>query len=105
MYQADLADTTSLASLVGKIEQKHGGIDILINNAAIRPNTKISKITLEEWDLVFNTNLKAPFFLSQAVLPGMAVFLFAIAPAALRARARISRSHESCSRAAYSAQP
>ena len=38
---------------------------------AIRPNTKISKITLEEWDLVFNTNLKAPFFLSQAVLPGM----------------------------------
>jgi len=71
MYQADLADTTSLASLVGKIEQKHGGIDILVNNAAIRPNTKISKITLEEWDLVFNTNLKAPFFLSQAVLPGM----------------------------------
>jgi NAD(P)-dependent dehydrogenase (short-subunit alcohol dehydrogenase family) len=71
MYQADLADTASLAPLVKKIEQEQGGIDILINNAAIRPNTKISKITLEEWDLVFNTNLKAPFFLSQAVLPGM----------------------------------
>ena len=71
MYKADLADTASLAPLVKKIEQEQGGIDILINNAAIRPNTKISKITLEEWDLVFNTNLKAPFFLSQAVLPGM----------------------------------
>jgi NAD(P)-dependent dehydrogenase (short-subunit alcohol dehydrogenase family) len=71
MYQVDLADTASLAPLVKTIEQEHGGIDILINNAAIRPNTKISKITLEEWDLVFNTNLKAPFFLSQAVLPGM----------------------------------
>ena len=71
MYKADLADTASLAPLVKKIEQEQGGIDILINNAAIRPNTKISKITIEEWDLVFNTNLKAPFFLSQAVLPGM----------------------------------
>jgi NAD(P)-dependent dehydrogenase (short-subunit alcohol dehydrogenase family) len=70
-YRADLADTQSLAPLVRKIESEVGAIDILINNAAIRPNTKISKITLEEWDLVFNTNLKAPFFLSQAVLPGM----------------------------------
>ncbi len=71
MYQADLADTASLAPLVKKIESEHGGIDILVNNAAIRPNTKISKITLDEWNMVFDTNLKAPFFLSQAVLPGM----------------------------------
>lgn len=70
-YRADLADTPSLAPLVKTIEKEVGAIDILINNAAIRPNTKISQITLEEWDLVFNTNLKAPFFLSQAVLPGM----------------------------------
>ena len=71
IYKADLADTASLAPLVKKIEREVGGIDILINNAAIRPNTKISAITEEEWDLVFNTNLKAPFFLSQAVLPRM----------------------------------
>jgi 3-oxoacyl-[acyl-carrier protein] reductase len=71
LYQADLADTRSLAPLVKKIEKEVGGIDILINNAAIRPNTKISAITEEEWDRVFNTNLKAPFFLAQAVLPGM----------------------------------
>jgi len=70
-YQADLADTASLKPLVKKIEKEAGGIDILVNNAAIRPNTKISAITGEEWDRVFNTNLKAPFFLSQAVLSGM----------------------------------
>ena len=68
MYQVDLANTQSLAPLVKKIEAEVGAIDILINNAAIRPNTKISQITLEEWDLVFNTNLKAPFFLSQTVV-------------------------------------
>lgn len=71
MYQADLADTASLAPLAKKIESEHGSIDILVNNAAIRPNTRISKITLAEWNTVFDTNLKAPFFLSQAVLPGM----------------------------------
>jgi len=71
IYQADLADAAGLKTLVQTIEKDFGGIDILVNNAAIRPNTKISDITLEEWDLVFNTNLRAPFFLSQAVLPGM----------------------------------
>ena len=71
VYQADLADAGCLKHLVQTIEKDFGSIDILVNNAAIRPNTKISDITLEEWDLVFNTNLRAPFFLSQAVLPGM----------------------------------
>jgi NAD(P)-dependent dehydrogenase (short-subunit alcohol dehydrogenase family) len=70
-YQADLADVARLKSVVGEIERDFGGVDILVNNAAIRPNTKISEITVEEWDLVFATNLRAPFFLSQAVLPGM----------------------------------
>jgi 3-oxoacyl-[acyl-carrier protein] reductase len=71
MYKADLADTKGLAPLVKKIEKEFGGVDILINNAAIRPNTKISAISEEEWDRVFDTNLKAPFFLAQAVLPHM----------------------------------
>ncbi len=71
MYKADLADAGGLKNLVKNIEKDFGSIDILVNNAAIRPNTKISDITIEEWDLVFNTNLRAPFFLSQAVLPGM----------------------------------
>jgi 3-oxoacyl-[acyl-carrier protein] reductase len=71
MYQADLTDVERLRGVVKEIEQELGGVDILINNAAIRPARKISEITVEEWDLVFATNLRAPFFLSQAVLQGM----------------------------------
>jgi 3-oxoacyl-[acyl-carrier protein] reductase len=71
MFQADLADVDRLREIVGEIEAAFGGVDILVNNAAIRPNSKISEITVEEWDRVFATNLRAPFFLSQAVLPGM----------------------------------
>jgi len=71
MFQADLADIDRLKNIVGQVDDEFGGVDILINNAAIRPNSKISEITVEEWDTVFATNLRAPFFLSQAVLPAM----------------------------------
>jgi 3-oxoacyl-[acyl-carrier protein] reductase len=71
MFQADLADIERLRQIVSEIDAAFGGVDILVNNAAIRPNSKISEITIEEWDRVFATNLRAPFFLSQAVLPHM----------------------------------
>jgi NAD(P)-dependent dehydrogenase (short-subunit alcohol dehydrogenase family) len=71
MYQADLADVERLRQIVKELEKTFGGVDILVNNAAIRPNSKISEITVQEWDQVFAANLRAPFFLSQAVLPAM----------------------------------
>jgi 3-oxoacyl-[acyl-carrier protein] reductase len=71
MFRADLAEVDRLKEIVAEVEQDFGGVDILVNNAAIRPNSKISEITVEEWDRVFATNLRAPFFLSQAALPGM----------------------------------
>jgi NAD(P)-dependent dehydrogenase (short-subunit alcohol dehydrogenase family) len=71
MVRADLADVGALRDAVRCIEREFGGVDILINNAALRPNSKITAISVEEWDRVLNTNLRGPFFLSQAVLPGM----------------------------------
>ena len=71
MHQADLTDVARLQAIVKAVEQEHGGVDILVNNAAVRPHRKISEITVEEWDRVFATNLRAPFFLAQSVLPAM----------------------------------
>jgi 3-oxoacyl-[acyl-carrier protein] reductase len=71
MYQVDLADVEGLRKVAARIAEDHGGADILVNNAAVRPHSRISKITLEEWDRVHATNLRAPFFLSQALLPHM----------------------------------
>lgn len=70
-FQADLCDIPRLQEIVGQVNTDFGGVDILVNNAALRPNTKISDITIDEWDDVFAINLKAPFFLAQAVLPHM----------------------------------
>jgi 3-oxoacyl-[acyl-carrier protein] reductase len=71
MVQADLVDVDGLKHAVKYAEKEFGSVDILVNNAAVRPHAKISKITVEEWDRVLATNLRAPFLLSQAVLPGM----------------------------------
>ncbi len=71
MYKADLTDVEGLREVVKEVEKTFGSVDVLVNNAAIRQHIKISKITVEEWDRVMATNLRAPFFLAQAVLPGM----------------------------------
>jgi len=71
MFQAELGDVAGLQEIVRSAEAEFGGIDILVNNAALRPNTKIADISIAEWDEVFAINLKAPFFLAQAVLPHM----------------------------------
>jgi 3-oxoacyl-[acyl-carrier protein] reductase len=70
-FRVDLADAHGLAGVVRQVESALGEVDILVNNAAIRPNPKFSEITVADWDQVFATNLRAPFFLSQAVLPAM----------------------------------
>jgi len=70
-FRADLADAEGLRGVVKEVEAALGEVDILVNNAAIRPNPKFSEITVADWDQVFATNLRAPFFLSQAVLPAM----------------------------------
>jgi NAD(P)-dependent dehydrogenase (short-subunit alcohol dehydrogenase family) len=54
------------------IELGSGHVDILINNAGIYPFGPTHEITEEQFDLVFATNVKAPYFLVAALAPLMA---------------------------------
>lgn len=49
-----------------------GGIDILINNAGITANAPFEEVTPEEFDTLFHVNVRAQFFLTQALVPEMA---------------------------------
>ena len=69
--EIDATDVASISNTVAEIDRSLGGIDILVNNAAIRPRTRIAEVSATEWDSVMATNLRGPFFLSQAVIPGM----------------------------------
>jgi 2-deoxy-D-gluconate 3-dehydrogenase len=62
----DLADTSGLDALVGRIEEEAGAIDILVNNAGIIRRADLLDFSEEDWDAVMDINLKSLFFLSQA---------------------------------------
>lgn len=63
----DINDVIVLNQKVDEIYQKYKAIDILVNNAGINITKDAFEITEEDWDTVLDTNLKATFFMCQAV--------------------------------------
>ena len=67
MLQADLKDVSAIKELVNKAEKQVGPVSVLVNNAAEFFPTPLFSVAEEEWDHLLALNLKAPFFLSQAL--------------------------------------
>jgi 3-oxoacyl-[acyl-carrier protein] reductase len=65
--ECDVTKSTAVDKMVKKVMAKFGKIDILVNNAAIYPETPFLEISEKEIDEVFATNLKGPFLVTQAV--------------------------------------
>jgi 3-oxoacyl-[acyl-carrier protein] reductase len=68
---ADLADPGAPQTLVRATETALGAVDVLINNAGYATPRHWPDIDLETWDRTHAINLRAPFLLTQQVLPGM----------------------------------
>ncbi|WP_031545659.1 SDR family NAD(P)-dependent oxidoreductase [Salinicoccus luteus] len=67
----DITDQSRVADAVNTLVEKYGKIDILVNNAGISRPTRVLDIPEDEWDLVFNINMKGLFFVTQSVLKSM----------------------------------
>ena len=67
----DVRDATAVEALIDDIQKKHGAVGVLVNNAGITRDNLAMRMKDEEWDDVFDTNLKAVFRLSKAVMRGM----------------------------------
>lgn len=63
---AELTEIGEIAALVESVVKELGALDILVNTAANFLETKFGATTEATWDASLDTNLKAPFFLSQA---------------------------------------
>ena len=68
---ADLLDPKSADELVEAALGEFGRLDVLVNNASTFYPTRIGETTATHWDDLLGTNLKAPFFLSQAAAPAL----------------------------------
>ena len=71
-FPAELTDVAAIRTLVSQVVAHFSRLDILINSAANFLQTKFSETPESAWDASLDTNLKAPFFLSQAAAPYLA---------------------------------
>ena len=67
----DVRDAAGCDALVESVQKQHGEILILVNNAGITRDNLALRMKDAEWDEVIDTNLKAVFRLSRAVMRGM----------------------------------
>lgn len=67
----DVTRMDSIKACVATVEQRAGGIDILVNNAAIFDMAPFGAITEQSYDTVFNVNVKGLLFMLQEVAESM----------------------------------
>lgn len=67
--QADLTDVENLPRLVADCITRFGRLDALVNNASAFYATPVGSVTPAQWDELFASNARAPFFLAQAAAP------------------------------------
>lgn len=69
MLPGDLTQDGAVEKGIEEIIRTYGGIDVLINNAGMALNSSFEDVTAEQFDKIMNINIRAPFFLTQKVLP------------------------------------
>ncbi len=71
-YALDVSDSIAVDACAAWAAERLPQIDILVNNAGTNvPNRALAKLSREDFDTVIQVNLNGPFYLMQAVLPGM----------------------------------
>jgi NAD(P)-dependent dehydrogenase (short-subunit alcohol dehydrogenase family) len=66
---ADLADPNGPKALAEIFAEKESRLHLLVNNAGANARGSLAEMTVEDWDLVLNVNLRAAVFLTREVLP------------------------------------
>ena len=63
----DVTDHASIKAAVAHAETEVGPIDILVNNSGVSTTQRIQDVAEEDYDFIFNTNVKGAFFVAQEV--------------------------------------
>jgi 3-oxoacyl-[acyl-carrier protein] reductase len=69
VHLADISDPQQARALVEAAVARFGRLDVLVNNASIRRQTKFSELTVEEWREIMGTTLDGAFYCVHAAAP------------------------------------
>lgn len=67
VIELDVTDHDSIKSAVAHAETEMGSIDILVNNSGVSTTQRIQDVTPDDYDFIFDTNVKGAFFVAQEV--------------------------------------
>ena len=70
-FACDLGEADAVQHIVDAAVERFGGVDVLVNNAAVNRRLPIDEMDAETWDLITTIDLKVPYFLSQAAARAM----------------------------------
>lgn len=68
-FAADFTQTAPLTDLAHAAVAFLGGLDVLVNSAGITMNRPLAQTTVAQFDTLYAVNVRAPYFLTQALLP------------------------------------
>jgi 3-oxoacyl-(acyl-carrier-protein) reductase len=71
VHRGNIADNSDCERVVEEVIERHGRLDIVVNNAGITADKSVRKMTAAEWDHVIEVNLNGAFYISSAALPHM----------------------------------
>ncbi len=70
-YFCDVADPRSVNELVDAVEERFGGVDVLVNVAGVCVVSETVDMTLDDWEWIVGVNLSGPFHLIRRFVPAM----------------------------------
>jgi NAD(P)-dependent dehydrogenase (short-subunit alcohol dehydrogenase family) len=70
-YHLDISKETELDELHAEIQKRYSSLDVIFNNATITPLGALDAVGVNDWDLSYAVNLRAPVLLIQGFLPEM----------------------------------
>ena len=71
VVELDVTDMRSIKAAVARSETEVGAIDILVNNSGVSTTQRLQDVTPDDYDFVFDTNVKGSFFVAQEVAKRM----------------------------------
>lgn len=66
---ADITDSRAVAEMIADVRERFGGLDVLVNNAGVAPNTPFADLDMAQYDLIFNLNVRALIDITRQALP------------------------------------